>query len=198
MRKLVKHLSVAVATLVLAFQLTAGVVFSSLPVSFPVVATVAVVGTVAVTQVACSQDQLVSAGKDILSVVTDQTLQDYIRTLAPGMLTKFLALVPSAKDLIAAFQNGNITGGLALVNAIFPVIEEVAGVLINLSPPAMAILGLANIALHFILNHTKATTAAKAGRKAGVAAVRVADNYEAQKTWGCNYRADRRCAALAH
>lgn len=202
MKLICKKLSLVFATLVMAFQLTAGVVFSSLPVSLPTVATIALVATLPITQTACSKDQMVAAGKDVLSVVQNQELQGFIRTLAPGLLSKFVALVPSANDLIAAFQSGDTSTGLALVNTIFPVIEEVAGALISLSPPAMAILGVANIALHFILNHAQTSTAAKASvkaaKRAGVASVQQAVDYGSQPTWGCNFVQDKRCAVLAH
>ena len=183
-------------TLVLGFQLTAGVVLSS-PVVVPV-ATVAVVVTVVGTQTACSKDQLVASAEDVLSVLTDQTLIKALQALSPPMLAKIEALVPTAKDLITAIKNGDTSSALAAVNTIFPVIEEVFALFSGGNPAVLAVLALANIALHFIINHVKTTKAAKAARVAGIAAVQVADDYGNRPAWGCNLRQDKRCAALAH
>lgn len=197
-----KHLiAKCVLLLTLGFNFTAGAVLSSLPVSVPTGVGIVVLATLPVTTGfgQCSKDQLVASAKDVLTVVNDTTLQGFLRTLAPSALTKLLALAPTATDLVKAFQSGDTSSGLALINTIFPVIEEIAAAVATLSPQAMAILGIANIGLHFILNHTKATSAVKAARKAGVAAVRVADDYSTQRAWGCDYRPkDSRCAQLAH
>lgn len=194
----VKKLLLAPAlTLVIGFQLTAGVVLSSIPVSVPMVATVAVVVAVG-TQTACSKDQLAASAADVLSVLTDSTLIKALQTLSPPLLAKIETLVPTAKDLITAIKNGDTSTALAAVNTIFPVIEEAFALFSGGNPAVLAVLALANIALHFIINHVKTTKTARAARAAGVHSVTVALDYEAQPTWGCNIRKDKRCEALAH
>jgi hypothetical protein len=87
---------------------------------------------------------------------------------------------------------------LAAVNTIFPVIEEAFALFSGGNPAVLAVLALANIALHFITNHVSQTKTAKAARMAGIAAVQQADSYNNRPVWGCNLRSDKRCAALVH
>lgn len=173
---------------VLALVLTSGIYLGTLVTSAPVapVAIVGVVATCALTQTACNKDQLLAAGEDVLSVVTSQPLQQVLQVIAPGSLTKLTGLLGPAKDLIAAIKNGNTSGALNLVNTIFPVIEEIASIVASANPVAMAVLALANIALHFIINHTQSNVP-KMARMAP--AVRQALAIGAQKIWGCEHPA---------
>lgn len=182
-----------VLALTLAFNVGVGWV-TSVPVAF--VATVAGITAVATTPVTvgfvgCSKDQLTAAAKDVLSVVENKQLQDALRTLSPSALTKLLAIVPTARNLVEAIRNGDTSNALALVNTIFPVIDEIADVL-DASPQVKAILALANIALHFIINHTQTTTT---GLSASPEAQRAAD-FGSRPVWGCTLRTDKRCTVL--
>lgn len=199
MRSIARKVSLGFATLVMMFQLTAGVVFNSLPTYTPTVIGIGVVvGTLPLTAAVCSKDQLVASAEDVLSVVTDQTLIKALQTLSPPLLAKIVGLVPTAKDLITAIKNGDTTNALALVNTIFPVIEEAFALFSGGNPAVLAVLALANIGLHFIMNHVSTTKTAKAAKMAGIAAVQQAVDYNSQPVWGCNFRSDKRCAALTH
>lgn len=198
MRSIARKVSLGFATLIMMFQLTAGVVFNSLPAYTPAVIGIGVVvGTLPFTAAVCSKDQLVAAGEDVLSVVNDQALQNALKAISSTALSRLLTLVGPATDLVAALKGGVTTNALALVNTIFPVIEEIVQ-LVSSDPTIMKYLALGNIALHFIINHAKDTTAAKAARKTGARSVSDAMSVDAQPVWGCQYRQDKRCAALAH
>lgn len=172
---------------ILAFTLVGNVTVGT-------VATLSIVAVVpAVTQTSCNKDQLVSAANDVLSVVTDPTLIKALQTLSPPVLAQIEALVPTAKNLITAIKNGDTTNALALVNTIFPVIETAFGVLSAGNPAVLAVLALANIALHFIVNHVQSNVPKIAKTSA---AVRVAQDFGSKPVWGCNYRSDNRCKAL--
>lgn len=201
MKSIGKKISLGLATLMMAFQLTAGVVFSSLPSYTPTLIGIGVVaGTLPLTAAVCSKDQLVASAEDVLSVLSDQTLIKALQTLSPPMLKKIEGLVPTAKDLITAIKNGDTTNALALVNTIFPVIEEAFALFSGGNPAVLAVLALANIALHFIIDHVQkaAPATVKSARAAGTQGVAEAIDYGAKPVWGCQYRQDKRCAALAH
>lgn len=198
---MIRKLYLSIAALFLAFNVTLGGLMALSSVTVPV-AEVSI-GTVTVSagalallmaEVACSKDQLLSSAQDVLSVVTDPGLIKALQTLSPPALAKLEALVPTAKDLIAAITSGNTTNALQLVNTIFPVIEEIVSLAVGLNPIAMAVLALANIALHFIINHTQNTAPAKAARKMGVPAVQRAVDFGSKPVWGCQYLPrDKRC-----
>jgi hypothetical protein len=185
---------VLVATL--SFQASVGAVMSLPPATVATITGITVISTLPVTTgfVGCSKDQLLAAAKDVLTVVEDRQVQDALRTLSPAALAKLLSIVPTARNLVEAIRNGDTSSALALVNTIFPVIDEIADAL-NAKPQIKAVLALANIALHFIINHTQSTAPAI-----------IAATPEAQRAielgnkpvWGCNLRSDKRCAELAH
>src|SRR5471032_853369 len=94
----------------------------------------------------CSKSQLVAAGNDVLSVVTDQSLMAALQTISPAALAKLEALVPDAQQLVTALKNGDTSNALALVNTIFPVITQIVAS-VNNDPKIAAFLALGNIAL---------------------------------------------------
>lgn len=194
-RLIIKKISLGLGTLIMAFQLTTGAVFSSLPACTPALVGIGIVaGSLPLTAAQCSKDQLAASAQDVLDVVNNPALQGYLRTLAPGVLPKFLALIPAATNLVTAIKNGDTSNALALVNTIFPVIEEVAASALSSNPTAMALLGVADIGLHFIINHVKASapTAVRASRS-----VQVASDYGNKPVWGCQYHPkDKRCASM--
>jgi len=196
---MIRKTCLSIAALLLASNITVGGLFALSAVTVPVVdvsvgSVVLSGGALAVlmAEVACSKSQLVAAGEDVLSAVTDQALINALRAISSDALAKLEALVPDAQKLVAALKNGDTSSALALVNTIFPVIEDIVASVSN-DPKIAGFLALGNLALHFILNHTKSTAAAVAARKAGVSAVQVADDNGAQPVWGCQYAAkDRR------
>lgn len=195
---MIRKISLSFASLVLAANVTAGGLIALSSVTVPVANVT--VGSVVLTsgglallmaEVACSKSQLVASAEDVLSVVTDQTLINALKTLSPPALARLESLVPAARNLITAIKNGDTTNALALVNTIFPVIEEVVSLAVGLSPAAMAILAIANIALHFIMNHAQ-TAVPKTARQSP--AMRQASEYGSQPAWGCRYhQTDKRC-----
>lgn len=198
---MIRKISLGLATLVMVFQLAAGWVLNSLPAYTPAVVGIGVVvGTLPLTAAVCSKDQLVASAEDVLSVLNDAILIKALQSLSPPMLARIQALVPTAKELITAIKNGNTSNALALVNTIFPVIEDAFTLFAGGSPAVLAVLALANIALHFIIDHVQATApaAVRTARAAGVRGVAAAIDYGAKPVWGCDYRKDKRCAALAH
>jgi hypothetical protein len=160
------------------------------PVEIPVATTVGITVVAGATCFleGCSKSQLVAAGEDVLSAVTDQALMNALQTVSPAALQRLEALVPFAKDLVTALKNGATSTALGLVNTIFPVISEIVASLNN-DPQIAGFLALGNIALHFIINHTQNTAAATTARKMGVPAARKAADNGALPIWGCQYDA---------
>jgi hypothetical protein len=186
---MIRKIYLSLASLALAANITVGGMMALSSVTIPVAGVSVGTATISagalallMAEVACSPSQLISAGEDILSVVTDQTLINALKVLSPPALARLESLVPAAKDLIAALKAGNTTNALQLVNTIFPVIEEVVSLAVGLNPIAMAVLSLANIALHFIINHTQSSVP-KAARVSP--AVRMALANGAKPIWGC-------------
>lgn len=180
--------------LVLATNITVASMFAVANITpTQVVAGITLTGTVAVVLVetGCSKSLLIASAEDVLTVVTDPNLIKALQVLSPGGVARLASLVPVAKDLIAAIKNGDTSNALALVNAIFPVIEEIAAIIVGVNPIATAILAVANIGLHFIINHVQAKVPTMARMSP---AVRQALDYGAQAAWGCQYHAkDKRC-----
>jgi hypothetical protein len=194
---MIRRIYLSIASLVLAANVTVGglMVLSSvtLPVANVTVGSVVLTGAglaLLMTEVACSKDQLVASAEDVLDVVTSTELMKALQAISPPGLAKLESLVPTARDLLSAIKNGDTSSALALINTIFPVIEEIAALLVGVNPAALGILALANIGLHFIINHTK-SSAPKMAR--AVPAVRQALEYGAQPMWGCQYVQDERC-----
>jgi len=140
----------------------------------------------------CSKDQLTASAQDVLAVVTDRNLMLALQTISPAALQKLEAAAPLARDLVAAIKNGDTSTALGTVNTIFPIIDEVADAL-DANPKLKAILALANIALHFIINHAQTSTPTIARSRP---TVRRAIEYGNRPVWGCELRQDKRCAEL--
>lgn len=154
------------------------------------------IATIPLTAAKCDKNQLVAAAQDVVDVVTNKELLTALQTISPPLLRKLEAITPSAKELITAIRNGDTSNALALVNTIFPVIDEVAASL-GANQKMMAILALANIGLHFIINHVQ-TTAPAAASAAALPDAQTAINFGNQRVWGCDFKKDKRCDALAH
>jgi hypothetical protein len=138
----------------------------------------------------CSKSQLEASANDVLSVVTNAELINALQVISPGAVAQLAKLVPEARALILAIQNGNTTNAAQIIATIFPVIEQIAAVIINLSSAGMAILAIANIALHFLLNHLPASPVMMATSPT----FRKLTDYKNQRAWGCDFHAkDRRC-----
>lgn len=158
-----------------ALQLTA-------VVSLPVIAGAAM----------CSKDQLVASAQDVLDVVQDKALMAALQLVSPELVGKVLASEPTAKNLLAWIKAGDFTNAIAAVNSLFPLIDEIAAQF-HASPKALGIVAVANIALHFIINHVQANASGSATR-ANSRAVQTAAAYGAQPVWGCDYhKTDKRC-----
>jgi len=192
---MIRKIYLSCASLVLALTITAGGMLTPIT-STQIVGGIVLTGSVAtltLTQVACSKDQLLASAQDILDVVTNASLIKALQVLSPGAVARLAGLVPVAKDLIAAIKSGDTSNALALINTIFPVIEEVAAIIVGANPQVAAILAIANIALHFIINHVKAGVPQVASM-ASSAAVSQALDYGSRTAWGCQYHPkDKRC-----
>lgn len=166
----------------------AAVVVSSAIAAPAAVTTVAACALVALPFIAtgCSKNQLVAAAEDVLTVLTNAELMNALRLVSPPLLARLESMVPEAKKLIAAIRAGDTSTALGLVNLIFSVIDD-AGNVLNASPKIKAILGLANIALHFIINHASAAAPALAK---SLPAVRKTIALGAQPAWGCALRSE--------
>lgn len=183
-------ISKSVLALALCFNVSIGwVAQSTIPL-----ATVAVVVTV--TQTACSKDQLVASAEDVLSVVTDKVVNDALAAISPFALAKLAKIIPSARDLVAAVKNSDSSLAAGLVADIFPVISEIA-VLLSASPVAMGVLALANVGLHFLLNHLPSGSQAKSPKVRGSVSTETVDSlqtFKSERVWGCDFLPkDKRC-----
>lgn len=148
----------------------------------------------------CSKNQLVASANDVLNVVTDRALNDALAKISPFAVAKLAKIIPSARELVDAVKNGDTSNAVSLVNTIFPVIDDIASTL-GANDQVMAILAIANISLHFLLNHLP-STAIKAAKAKGSTVAVSAENFKNERAWGCDpkfgHSADKRCAVLAH
>jgi len=183
-------------TLTLAFNVTVGTITQMPGHTVATVAGITALSTLPVTTgfVGCSQDQLVASAKDVLDVLKSSSVQNALSTLAPGVLGEVLAAVPTAERLVELIRNSDFTNATAIINSLFPLIDEIADA-VKASPKVLAFVALANIALHFIINHVKASAPASM----------IVQNQQMQRAielgdkpvWGCNLRKDKRCAEMA-
>jgi hypothetical protein len=134
---------------------------------------------------ACSKAQLTSTAKDVLGALKDA--QPFIAQLLPGKAAAFAALIPEAERLVAAVQNSDKATALALVADIGPTLSQIAADL-HANANVMAILAVANIGLHFLVNHLPATV----GKGASASPVMArAMQFKQEAVWGCRYRPDK-------
>lgn len=138
----------------------------------------------------CSKDQLAASAQDVLDVVTSQALASYLQTVSPSALARLLSLAPSARSLVVAIKTGDVTTAIGLVNIIGPAIDDIAQAL-KANQKQLAYIGLANLALHFIVNHVKVELPAARAVSASAA---TAIAYASRPAWGCEYhKNDKRC-----
>lgn len=135
----------------------------------------------------CSKDQLVASAQDVLDVVTSP---EVLAALPAGAAAKLRSIEPTARSLVAAIKAGDTSTAIGLVNTIFPIVNEIAAVL-HASQKALGIVALANIALHFIINHVKDALPARAALTPEMVQ---ALSYGNDPAWGCDYhKKDKRC-----
>lgn len=141
---------------------------------------------IATSAFACSKDQLVVSAQDVVDVVTNPAV---MAALPPALQVKLRTAEPFARSLLASIKSGDFSTALAAVNTIFPIIDEIAAAL-HASPKILSFVGLANIGLHFIINHVRANVTSRVAS----AEVSTAIGYGAQPVWGCDYhKNDQRC-----
>lgn len=176
----------AVLSFVLFANLTVGTALQlTAVISLPVI--------VGASKCDISKDQLVASGKDVLDVVQDKAVIAALQAVSPEAVAKLLASVPTATNLLAWIKTGDFTNAIAAVNSLFPMIDEIAA-LLHASPKVLGIVALANIALHFIINHVQANAQSVVRASSSSRAVQTALSYAAQPTWGCDYhKNDKRC-----
>ena len=103
-----------------------------------------------VSQTACTKGQMVAAAKDVASALHDA--QPFITQLVPGKAARFAQAVGEAEKLVTAIEASDKTTAASLIADIFPAIDEVASDL-GANTKVLAILAIANISLHFLVNH---------------------------------------------
>lgn len=130
-----------------------------------------------------------SYAKDVAdALVQSQPLVDQLLT-AKGrkdLADKYDKIVPSGAKLVAAIAASNKTDALAIASDIFPVVEEVVGALSGNTTVQVG-LALANIGLHFLLNHLPASATASLGP----AKAKQIATFRRAPVWGCKYRPDK-------
>lgn len=131
---------------------------------------------------ACSKNQLLGYANDVLSSFKDA--QPYISQLLPNQVALFTKLIASAGDLVTAITNSDKTGALAILSDITPSFGQIATALGG-SPTVLAILGIADIALHFIANNISGIVAKPGTRISSQLAT--VNSFKAQRVWGCDY-----------
>src|SRR5689334_15564029 len=125
----------------------------------------------------CSKSQLTSTAQDVFSALSDA--QPLITQLFPGKAAKFAEAVAEAKKLVDAVRASDKTQAAALVADIFPVIDEVASDL-GANTKVLALLGLANIGLHVLVNHLPQTAGVSAGGQVAKLA-----QFRSRPVWRC-------------
>lgn len=136
----------------------------------------------------CSKDQLTASAKDVLSALKDASPQ--IAQLLPGKAAAFAALIPKAEALVDAISKSDKTTALGLISDLGPSISQFAADLGG-NQTVLAILAIANIALHFIVNHIAAVAPPARARQSPQ--MRMVIEFKNEETWGCKYVTDKRC-----
>lgn len=138
----------------------------------------------------CSKDQLLASAEDVLDVVTDNAVIAALQTVSAEAVAKLRSIEPTARSLVAAIRAGDTSTAIGLINTIFPVINELAAAL-HASQKALGVVALANIALHFIINHVKDSLPKRAALTPEMVK---ALSYGNDPAWGCDYhKKDKRC-----
>jgi hypothetical protein len=144
-------------------------------------------GTAALVEVAsgfaCSKADLTATAKDVLDSL--KSAQPYITQLLPAKAAVFAALVEEAGKLVTAVASSNKQDALNLLADITPVFTEIASDLHGNST-VLAILAVADIGLHFLVNHIQVPTNGRLSARMGRIAA-----FKAQRSWGCDYHPEK-------
>jgi len=145
---------------------------------------------------ACSKsekDQNVAFAKDVVNSLTDA--RPLIVQLRPQIAVRYDQAINSARRLVTAIENSNQTEAIGLLADLIPIVSDVAAQFTD-NTKVLAILALANIGLHFLVNHIHTAAGVATARSAADSAAReVIFEFDAQPVWGCDYKPEK-CKGL--
>lgn len=131
-----------------------------------------------------NKDQMAAYAKDVADAL--EQAAPLVNQLLPAKAAVWATLIPKGRQLVEAVSASDKTTAAELVADIFPVIEDVVNSLTGNTQIRIA-LSLANIGLHFILNHLPA--APRAGRSGPLMAK--LQQFKDEPVWGCQYHQER-------
>lgn len=131
-----------------------------------------------------NKQQNVAFAKDVVNSL--QSALPLVRELNPRAGEVLARGIPIAQDIVKAIEVNDSQNALQLLSALLPIINSTAAEFTG-NTKVLTILAIADIAVHFLLNHQPqiAKAARAAGRKGSVVA-----DYANQPVWGCQYRPD--------
>jgi hypothetical protein len=143
---------------------------------------------------ACSQSQQqknIAWAKDVVSSL--RAGRPYLAVIKPELLADYDKAINLGDSALLAVQAGNAQGAIELITELLPIFSAAAAAFTNNST-ALAALALADIGLHFLLNHLPRTIIIAAKQRTGAARVNGVDPitaFEQEQVWGCAYLPDK-------
>jgi hypothetical protein len=144
---------------------------------------------------ACSKsekDQNVAFARDVVNSLNDA--RPLIVQLRPQIAARYDQAINSAGRLVTAIENSNQTEAIGLLTDLIPVVSDVAAQFTN-NTKVLTVLALANIGLHFLVNHIHTAEGAATARRSASASRDVVFEFDAQPVWGCDYKPEK-CKGL--
>lgn len=135
------------------------------------------------TAFACKKAVLVAFAED--AFVSLKQAQPYITTLLPQKAEQWAKVVASAEKLVAAVKASDKVTAVALLADITPTVQEIVGDLGG-NVTVLTILAVADIALHFLVNHISLDPVVVGANPKLVKLV----GFKNAEVWGCKYRPD--------
>lgn len=129
--------------------------------------------------------EFLSYAREVRSALSD--LQPLVSSIKPAAGEIVAKALPVADQVIAAIESGNVTTATELLRTLLPLVNSVTAMFTN-DTNILAIAAIANIGLHFLINHLPLPPAStKMARRVSDPLVQFKD----EPVWGCDFHPDR-------
>lgn len=135
-----------------------------------------------------TKEQGIAFARDIASSV--RSALPLVSQLKPAAGRILEQAIPIADSVISAVERSDLNSTVSLLNQLIPIIDQtVAQFTANVK--VLTLLALADIGIHFLINHADdifgSKAVAKARRGANVATVDAVTQYAGRTVWGCKH-----------
>jgi hypothetical protein len=144
-----------------------------------------------------SREQGIAFAKDIAAGL--RAAQPLVAQLKPAAGALLAQAIPIADKVIAAVEASDPNNVIDLLNQLIPIIDAVVGQFSS-NVKVLTFMALADIGIHFLINHSKeifgtvavARTMKRAGRAArSTQPADAVTTYAERPTWGCQYHPEK-------